>query len=451
MEKNSSALSTTIASWIPSLKLSVLLFCGTGAPGLAAIQNVEIVGQPKVDNARITIRVKVEDENDKPALDLRQEDFTVRIDGDRIVEIGPRDWQNARDSNPPPVWIIVLLDMSGSMSKADASGERKLDGAIEAIRASLKKLRDRSDRNPSGIVPRMAIVPFGEGGIKDCDGYPVNSQTLDKFFAVDSALFENNLDFLANQTPCTSTNLYDSLTKAVYFLGDTNNPDFFPPEESGQAQPRLAIILLSDGFDTPSFDPRSRAPEEEEFERLANLLQRNQEVIVHTLGYGKTPKQLQDEYGLNAPATRANVWGTICRDNQEPRRPPEGSNKICADEFVDIDRLAQIADLTGGIHEFGGKAIEISNRLETFIDAILGEYEISYDHPDPRRGQPHEVQVAVAGAQYPSESKEYRIGVFGRTLPLKGRLIMLSLTLIIFVGAGVIPFWLWAKALKRSI
>ena len=86
--------------------------------------------------------------------------------------------------------------------------------------------------------------------------------------------------------------------------------------------------------------------------------------------------------------------------------------------------------------------------MKVFLNALLGEYEITYTQPNAERGSKHNVGVAVESV--PSESKSYTITVFGRSLPLQVRLLMLLIVLIAIGGGGVLPFWLWAKALKRE-
>jgi hypothetical protein len=78
----------------------------------------------------------------------------------------------------------------------------------------------------------------------------------------------------------------------------------------------------------------------------------------------------------------------------------------------------------------------------------LGEYQISYNQPNAERGSKHDVQVVVQSVK--SAPASYTITVFGRPLPLKTRMTMLLAVLVVIAVGGVLPFWLWAKYLKRE-
>lgn len=241
---------------------------------------------------------------------------------------------------------------------------------------------------------------------------------------------QNNLDYLESLTPCASTNIYDPLKKAVKFLGNTEEPRFYPPNDSGQPQPRLSIILLSDGYHNADY-------EAQDFQSLTTLLKRNNNIIVHTLGYGLTPEQLGQKYQLGKPATRADI----------------NSGKVPEAEFVDKQRLAEIAKITGGIAEFSGDGEAIAENLQLFLNALLGEYEITYTQPNAERGSKHNVQVVVSSkADKPVESppKAYTITVFGRSLPLTVRLAMLACILVLLSLGGILPFYFWGEQLKKE-
>lgn len=192
------------------------------------------------------------------------------------------------------------------------------------------------------------------------------------------------------------------------------------------------MILLSDGY-------HNKPNEAEDFTALISLLKRNDQIIVHTLGYGLTPEELGQKYGLNRPAKRADIGN--------------GLHKVPEDDFVDKERLAEIAKVTGGISEFSANAQIVTEKLKLFLNALLGEYEITYTEPNAERGSKHDVRVVVQsanGSQVTSELKPYTIGVFGRSLPLSVRSLMLLIVFITIVGGGVIPFCLWAKHLKQE-
>ena len=426
MRKKSTALSITIASLTRKLSLSLLLASCWVSPSWGKVKTAEISGNPMVNEDQVTIRIQVTDENDKPAMQLSETDFQVLVNGEKI-DIDPNDWKSAEEATPPRAWIIVLLDMSGSMKAADSRGKTKIEGALGAIREFTELAADR------GGNTQIAIVPFGDPG-PNCEGYPVNEEKLDKFFPAGDFKLQNYLDYLEGLTPCASTNLYEPVNNAIRFLANTDDTRFHPSqeEESQSPKPRLSIVLLSDGF-------HNKDNEEQDFEDLEHLLSRNSEIIVHTLGYGLTPEQLQPKYKLPNPATRANLW------YGQEQLPP---GKVPAEEFVDKERLAAIAQPSGGIAEFSGNAQDIAENLKLFLNALLGEYEITYTEPNPERGKSSEVKVVVDGVE--SEEESYRMSVFGRSLSVQIRVTMAISTLLLIGFGGIVPFYFWGQKLKQE-
>lgn len=403
--------------------MSTLMLVCFGSPSLAQVKNAEIIGTPAVNEDQVTIRIKIKGKEDKPVMGLLDTNFRLMVD-DKEVKFKPKDWKNPEQTVPPPAWIIVLLDFSGSMKQPDSRGKTKLEGAINAIREFSQVLAER------GGNTQVAIVPFGTPG-PNCEGYPVNNDMLDKFFPAGDFKLENHLNYLAGLTPCASTNLYDPLNKALRFLGNTEDRRFYVPKDSQEPQPRLSVILLSDGY-------HNAQNEEQDFRNLERLLRINEGIIVHTLGYGLTPEQLGAKYKLGKAATRANLG--------------KGAGKVPEEEFVDRDRLKQIANLSGGIDEFSGDAQAIASNLKLFLNALLGEYEISYTEPNPERGSKHKVYVEVISSEnnavVKSESKPYTI--FWFPLPAQARLIMFLCVLLVLALGGVVPFWFWGKRLKEQ-
>lgn len=421
--KKSIALSTTIVSWTRKLSLSLLLTGVWLSPSLAETKKVEIVGSPTVYEDRVTARIKVKGAEDKPLMGLTETDFSLFVDGEE-VQFRSQDWKSPKETTPPPAWVVVLLDMSGSMRELDSRGTTKLQGAINAIEEFTDLAANRGGKT------QISIVPFGESGTS-CPGFSVDKNTLDKFFKAGDFKLQNNLDNLAKLTPCASTNLYQPLSQAIEFLGNTDDSRFYLPEGEKGLEPRLSIILLSDGY-------HNKPNEEQDFETLKRLLKRNDNIIIHTLGYGLTPEQLGQKYKLGRAATKQDVNNQLV---------PES-------EFVDRERLAEIARLTGGIGEFSGDAQKIAENLQLFLIALLGEYQITYTEPNPERAAKRNLKVAVQSSKDNSpvfsDPKPYTVTVFGRPLPGKTRLLMLVSTLAVMGLGGVVPFWLWAKELKQQ-
>ena len=339
-----------------------------------------------------------------------------------------------RQSKPDPAYIAILLDMSGSMKHEDAEGIKKVDGAVGAIREFLGKVE--SDRLPF----KVAIIPFGEG----CsNSYRVNQNSFENNFysASSNALYEE-LERLEKTEPCAATNLYQPVEEAAEFLG--NNVNYLVNQESPSTdniQPRLAVILLSDGYHA------NREMEQRQFDKLMKALKRHSQISVHTLGYGEPLFNLYDRakcrQDFNQDELTVDNIAYYC----------ELPQKDITEFIVDERRLKQIARATGGIHEFPNDALAVAENLKTFL-TTLREYEITFVMPDADRASLHEIKVRVDSSardlQLTSEPKVIRMSNFiYRKLPLRSRLGILGLTAIASV-AGLVPFIGWSKSLKRE-
>jgi hypothetical protein len=422
--KSFTGLSTIIDSWTRRLSLSILVVIIGASPCWAKLHSVEIVGNPSVNNDRVTLRVKAKQEDGRPVLDLKEGDFKVIVD-DQPVKLKPKNWKSSKEAIPPPVWIVFLLDYSGSMKGLDTKGSTKLAGAVKAIeqftQAALKR----------GGSTNVSIVPFGDGKAATCNK-PVTATELDNFLPVGDAKIKNQLDNLLAGIPCAATNIYDPVTATVNFFNNPQDVRFHPPEGS-ELVPRTTVVLLSDGY-------HNKPNESVDFERLIGFLEKNDSVVIHTLGYGQTPDELGRRYGLNRPARRSDVG------------LPSAGKKVPEEVFVDQEKLAKIASATGGIAEFSPDAKTVSEKLDLFLSAILGEYEIIYNEPNPERGSKRDVKVAINNNMTEAISlpKSYSISVFGRPVSLQKRLVIVfGLGAFLAVG-GFLPFWLWGKELKKE-
>ncbi|MGK7901543.1 MAG: vWA domain-containing protein [Hormoscilla sp.] len=454
MGKSCSDSSITIASWIRKLSLSLLLVGSSIGPCWGQqIERVEIIDNPRVDKDRgtVSLRVKVYDQNNRPVNGLEIEDMNL------IVCDPEGECQTLGESNPklrvprpeelPPAWIIMLLDFSGSMKRLDSSGTTKLEGAIQAIRRFDRDLAAR------GANTYMAIVPFSRGG-KNCLGNPVRERELKNFKLAGDRQLENTLQELETELNnlCGATDIYDPVRRAVEFLGDPTEEDFYPPEDANQPQPRLSIVLLSDGYHSIYHGQENEVEREAaDFEKLLKLLKRYPDITIHTLGYGLTPQQLQAKYNLSRPPTIADVGKVAPSDFTNPNRLAQIT--VPGEEFVDQKRLQQIAQATGAIAEFSGNASEISENLKEFLEALLGEYEISYSQPtNADRGSEHTVTIEVnsPGGAIGSEPKTYVFPWVGPTLPGPTRLIIILSVLAALGLLGVLPFWLLARSMRQK-
>jgi hypothetical protein len=426
-----------------SLKSLLVLFCLSSSAVAASPDTAKLAGEPTVEDNKVTVRINVRDKQNRPVVDLLDTDFQLLIDDEKI-QFDSQDWRQPKDAVPPPAWIIVLLDMSGSMGEQDARGTTKLQGAVSAITRFKDTIANRVSDVPAENIPQIAIVPFGKPG-KNCSGFPITKDSLNKFFPANAVLLSNHLGYLASETPCASTNLYEPLGEALRLLGNEADERFHLPEDSQDPTPRLSVILLSDGYHT-------EGSEAEDFEQLKLSIRQNPDIIIHTLGYGLSPEELGNKYGLGKPATRKDIdWSNDAGDPSNDAKT-RSKGKVPAAEFVDAERLAEISQLTGGISEFSGDADTVADKLQVFLDALLGEYQISYVQPDAERGARYTIQAWISDntTTVQTDLKTYIIPVFGRTLPGEIRASLFVGTLLTMGIAGVLPFWLWANRLKQE-
>jgi hypothetical protein len=394
-------------------------------PSSSAVEKVIIQEPLQVVGDQVKIYLEVRQADNKPVVGLHKQDFQINLDGKSLKEFR---WKSPEQSVSPPAWIIVLLDMSGSMKSPDSSGTPKLHGALQAIRELIKSSARRSGNT------QISIVPFGEKG-KGCLGFEEykDPAKVDNFFSARDVKLKNYLDYLENQVPCASTNIYEPVKQSLEILGNQKDLRFHVmtnEDHPNQPKPRLSIILLTDGYqNTPN--------EAIEFKDLMDILDDDQKnsdnpIIVHTLGYGLSAEQLGKKYNLGYRASRGDI---------KAKRIPE-------EEYVDQEKMEKIANSTGGIAEFSANAKQISQRLQLFLDSLLGQYEISYTQPQSERGSKHQVRISVDRVS--SKKVDYTITVFGRSLPLRYRLLMLGLTLVLMGLGGLLPFIWWGRRLKAE-
>ncbi|MDJ0557412.1 MAG: vWA domain-containing protein [Microcoleaceae cyanobacterium MO_207.B10] len=449
-------MSTTIASWTRKVSLSLLIVSAWVNPSFAQIKNVEIIEAiPDRNQGKVTLRIKAYDQNNKPVMGLQKDDFNLTVcppqanpQTGKCQTLNQADinWKIPQAEELPPAWIIVLLDFSGSMKQLDSSGEKtKLEGAIAAIRKFNQDLAKRSTNT------KISIVPFGKGG-KNCPGNQVTPKELDNFILAGDKKVEETLKKLENQLDnlCAATDIYEPLRQTVQFFGNPEDTRFNPPPDANLPQPRRSIILLSDGYHS-IYGDRENEPELEaqDFEKLVFMLKSYPNITVHTLGYGLTPQQLQKKYDLEQPPTIRDI---SVRGGKKSNNS-EDLTELAAEEFVDQKRLQKIAEVTRGIPQFSGNAEDISRSLTEFLEALFDEYEINYIQPiNADRGSLHNAQVSLnlSNNSINSELEPYVFPWVSRSLPRLTRIIIFLLALAMLLGAGVIPFLVWAKSIKRE-
>lgn len=405
---------------------------------LVNVKKAEIIGQ-KEQQGEVTLRVKATGDEKKPIMGLKKEDFELKVvdtntkklvspfNPDNGYSDIPFKFKTPQEVTPPPAYILVLLDMSGSMkcstdlnSKEPCDnnipkGKRKLDAAVSALQTFI------DDAQKRGGNTNIAVIPFGYG----CEYQPIRkTDELDKFYNVSDAKVKTALNNLALKNPCDATNIYHSLDKSIEFLANAGEKDFYPVDDKGNAiepKPRLAVILLTDGFDTDPEYKRNRDKQSQILQKFKKNLRNNDQLTIHTLGYGLP-------------------WGTL--------RKKYPGQSIPENEYLDVDGLQKISKVTpNGLFAISGKEDDISKALSTFLDSILGEYEITYQHPNPQRARVY--KVSTVADKVASQPEEYRVTVFGRTVSFPTYLGSVGL-IAMLGGCWFIPYTLWKKKLQEE-
>lgn len=454
MKKKCTALFTTIVSWIPRLSFSLALVTVIDAPSLAQvreIREVEIVGQPEIREDEINVRVNLQGRDNKPVVPLSPDDFSLSV----RKQLSAQEWSDWEQLEPSehwrsfqepdeeldvPVWFVFLLHFTGSMNEEDVRGVTKLTGAINTIRS----FDEYATNNFEGDI-QMSVVPFAVGASGEaadtCPTREVNNETLDRFLPVGDFKLTNYLNNLEGLTPCGSTDIYTPLKNTIRFFGNPNDQRFSPEEtegsqrnfqqEAGNPQPQLAIVLLSDGYHNEDNEERHSA-------ELRELIEENNQVVIHTIGYGFTQEELGQIYNLGRQAERDDI----------------NRGNIPEEEFVDQELLESVSQMTNGISEFSPDSQEIAQRIPMFLEALVGEYQIGYADPSIERGSTHQIRVGVQSPQGEevvySEPESYRVTVFGRSPSLPIRLGILLGTLFVIGIGGILPFHFWGKWLKKK-
>lgn len=440
MMKNITALSFMTAFSIQNLKLALLVGVFSLLP-LPVIANTVTISRNKVHGNRVTLKIKVLDSENVPIQGLTRPNFQIKttnrqgklINSENIkFDLLPPERQSQLD----PVYVAILLDMSGSMRREDAAKNQKLNGAVTAIEKFIDTAKNQN------LSMQVALVPFGYRGGNYCHYlYEVDKNTIannSPFFKVNDERLKNHLQQLSGIPVCASTNLYQPLEAAIQYLRNQYVQVVSKVDEN-IPKPRLAVILLSDGYD---------ATKEEQFQSLKPILKQSPQVTVHTLGYGESLHQLRD---------RAICSEFIPNDYLSPQTVSKFCRLVDADirEFIiDEPRLKNIAASTGGIYKLSANADEVAKSLTDFL-TTLREYEIVYLQPDANRATRHRTSVQVlssfSGLQnISSQPIDVRMSNFTyRPLSLPERLRIMGLTIFLAL-VGIFTFMLWSHQLKRQ-
>jgi len=386
-QKNSTALFFTTDFLILRLKLSIVtLFIGL-LPSTAMAQNKIEVSTGHIESDLITLKVKVLNQENIPIDGLQAGDFklqTAKIEkkGSNLT-LSPitnfRLLEPGEEFQTDPAYVVILLDMSGSMVSVvsdDPTHIKKIDGAISAIRRFIKLVRD--DRLPVQI----ALVPLGVDDSGKCKfAYDVNQDIIGKKLIPAT---DPKLDEQVNQLPtsnlCAATNLYDPVKEAVKFLG---TPNRFSEQN---VTPRLDVILLTDGY-----HDIKREIEAEQFYSLVDVLKSHPEVKVNTLGYGESLPHLRD-HAINCNISDR-ILTTVAGVSRIQQCHLPGGEDI-REYIVDQPRLRQMAQRTGGTSQFPKNAAEAVSGFETVFKS-LREYQLQYEQPGAEAADQYQVIVSV--------------------------------------------------------
>lgn len=484
------ALSTTIASSIRSLSLALLLSSAVsyaahseGEDSVCIDANgqrqacIQIVGKPKrltqcqdeaarknapecqgmnANSERYELSIKATQADGQIINNLEQSNLSIKINGKLLKP-------SITSANvTAPLRVIVLLDYSGSMEALDAKANRKLVGAVNGIRTFIQKLQ----KNPD---VKLAVMPFAVPDKKACRAFPVTDKmlfannpknqellNLNNFYAPNAAVLSTYLETLGNvDNLCldTATNLYDALALSLEFLGDRTNKEFYPPIPQNAKvskgieiqQPNLFIVMLSDGFNTVPFEAsQSDLCSSAHLDKFTKEYLKNPKyagIKIFTLGYGKTPDQLSAIYKLTE---RAACKHTSDKGNN-PKYPIPGR------EFLDEDTLRAIAKATGGFSDMSGDADKIAEIFTKIRNAIGGEYKLTYTLDRTERAEAYEVAVTALFDGKPlTATQKNTIGTFAFEILPFGDRLKLWVTVLLVAGVfGGIPFFIWAKRLRK--
>lgn len=416
-----------------------LLSLVTSLLPLPAIANSVEIYNHVSDRDRVTLKVKVNDKNNFPIEGLQKDNFTIKTKDRQGNSVTLKsedfiDFQVPDAQKPDTTYMVILLDMSGSMKQKDSrNGTQKLAGATTAI----KKFIDTAKQENLDI--KIALVPFGYAGGMPCNHlYEVNQNNIAKdypFLELNNEELNNKLSKYQNVNVCAATDIHQPLLAASQHLRTQFQKHL--QEKPRSTSPRLVTILLSDGFDNKS---------DQETEALKKVLLQSPKINVHTLGYGESLKNLRDRAICNknipdAELTPQNVIAN-CRLGQGDIR-----------EFaIDEPKLEYIAQNTGGTYQISRDADAVAQNLIKLLKT-LREYQITYQQPGATQAGTYKTTVEVSNTSSVdniSTTKEIFLSNWVyNPLSLNERLIILGLT-ILLGACGIISWMNWSQKLKAQ-
>jgi VWFA-related protein len=303
----------------------------------------------------INVTATVSDADGRFVPNLRQEDFIV-YDDDERVEVTHFNAERV------PVSLGIALDTSGSMA-----GE-KMDAARAAIGRFVNQLLDRNDE--------LFLYRFSN--------YPVLVQgwTRDR---------RDLLDPLARLVPNGATAMYDAVAKAV------------PLAKQGQNQ-KKALVVISDGNDTSSHTEIRDLKEEI----------RQSELLVYAVGIDsggeqtarrtpQPPPRVPIPIPLPFPGAPRGGGGRFPPAGPQP--PPIGGNGGSGgtgggqwqgrglDDRVNVAALREMTDDSGGRTEIIRGPRDLDPATAGIADELSKQYYLGYPSPGKKDGRWHTIRV----------------------------------------------------------
>jgi von Willebrand factor type A domain len=388
--------------------------------------------QTKGKKVKLVVGVK---QNNQPLTNLSADLFELKVNG---ININNRQI-NSLQQNPTPTNIVILLDASGSMENQDGATISRKDGAIAAI----QKIEDGLKEKPI----RINLITFGEGGSKCLAPKPVSEELRpEKFLELgnekDRKKLADKLDVLKSTKLCASTDLYNPLISALNFIK-------VEMQQSINSGSRFAVILLSDGFHSHNRTCINGQDNEPMiFENLRTTIKQSKNIPIYTIGYGisedKLKELIREKIGDNNPSSDASQF--VCKYRNHPKY------KEVEMKFLDSKRLKEISQINsnGGEYKQSDQAAEIAKTVTSFVNSIVGKYELEYSWDSAQAGESQNVTVSLKNPI--SVSKPYQVTFDNWVFERFSRDQLFTFTGISLIGllGWVLTFYQWSKMIKKQ-
>lgn len=429
MMKNTTVLSSMIDSLIQKLKWGALVTSISLLP-LPVMANTVKVERYSTNGDEVTLRVSARKDDNSPIEGLTEKQFEIETEGQTIQpNFAPK---SARDK----AYVVILLDMSGSMKNPDSGTktQSKLSGAINAIRKFIDQASDED------IDLKISLVPFGYTGegTTTCKGvFDVNESTITQNPFLDvttsGSKLISRIQELEKVKVCASTKLAEPLLAAKDYLQKQVKEE---NSLTNQVPPKLITILLSDGYDD------SNKQQVKELVRKLKPQTENEPFIkVYTLGYGESLEQLRNRAQCNTAISDSDLTAQSVSQNCILR------NGDIREFIIDEYLLETVANSTGGIYKLSANSTEVA---KSFIDILKSEreYKLVYKQPRAESGSSHKISVRVIDPKMESEPTKIEFPIFQKLSLLERSGIFVFIGVLCYVGIN--SFRQWSRQLKQQ-